>query len=227
MGLGKKITNILEYKISLDLDAGLDRKKAYKILGIVTAIVFIFVYIVGEAFFWGVDDRGVFERQIEVLETTSENTDNPEVKADLALTYYLKGDTDKAQDLFEEVLEKDKDNALANIYYGLIIADQQQYRDAIPFLLRGIEKEPERENLAYIYLGISYYRLGGYDQAIKYLDAGTKLDPGSALGYYYLGLVYKKQGNNINARSALERALTLSGNNYPEAAKELKMLTGK
>lgn len=227
MGLGQKINNLLEYKISIDLDAKINRQKAFRILGIVTAAIIILGYVIGEAFFWGVDDRGVFDRQIEVLEKASENPDNLRSKADLALAYYLKGETGKAQELYEEVLRRDFNNAAANIYYGLILADQKQYRDAVPYLLRGIKNEPRREKLAYIYLGISYYELGGNDQAVQYLETGTKLDQGSALGHYYLGLAYKKRGDKKNAVAALKRALTLTGNNYPEAAGALKKLTGK
>jgi tetratricopeptide (TPR) repeat protein len=226
MGLGQKINNLLDYKINIDLNARLSREKAYRILGMVTVVTIISGYIIGEAFFWGLDRRGVFDRQIEVLEKASENPDNLHSKADLALAYYMKGETGKAQGLYEDVLRQDIEHAVANIYYGLILADQKQYRDAVPYLLRGVRKEPRRENLAYIYLGISYYELGGNDQAVQYLETGTKLDPGSALGHYYLGLAYKNRGDKKNAAAALEKALILTGNNYPEAAGALKGLTG-
>lgn len=224
MRFGQKIKNLLEYKISIDPNARLNRQKALRILGVVTAAVVILGYVMGEKLIWGIDNRSVYDRQIDVLQQASKNPDNPESKTDLALTYYLKGENDKAQELFEEVLKQDQDNPAANIYYGLILADLKQYRDALPYLLRGTRKEPEREKLAYIYLGISYYQLGGYDQALSNLELGTKLDPGSALGHFYLGLAYKKRGDKQNARTALEKALTLSGNNYPEAVKELKEL---
>jgi len=227
MGLGQKINNILEYKISVDLDAKLSRKKALWIIGAVTVIIFTLGYIIGETMFWGEDSRSVFDRQIDVLEQASEKPDNIRSKVDLALAYYLKGETTQAGDLFEEIISKDKDNATANIYYGMILADQKQYRDALPYLLKGIEKDPRQEKLAYLYTGISYYHLGGFEQARTHLEKATKIDPGSSVGYYYLGVSYKKLGNTNNARKALEKAIVLSGNNYPEAVKELKELPGK
>lgn len=226
MRLEEKIKSMLEYKITIDLNAKLYRKKAYRIIGLVSVTLLILGYVIGETMFWGVDDRSVFDRQIEALGQTSKKSDHRS-KVDLALAYYLKGEAEDAEELLEEVLQYEKEDAPANIYYGLILADRKQYRDAIPYLLRGIRKEPQREKLAYIYLGISYYELGGYNEALTYLDTGIKLDPGSALGHYYLGLVFNKKGDRKNAAAALMKALELSGNNYPEAARELKSITGK
>ncbi len=227
MNLGQKINNLLEYKININLNAELSKKKAVWIVGSVTVVLFVLGFLVGETMFWGGDTRGVFERKIEVLEKVSKKTDNPQSKIDLALAYYLNDETEQAQGLFEEILRQEANNAAANIYYGLILADRQKYREALPYIEKGIEKEPQREKLAYIYMGISYYQLGKFDQALRALDTGLKLDPGSAVGHYYLGLVYKKRGDNKSAGAALNKALILSGDNYPAAAKALQELPVK
>ena len=227
MGFWEKINHILEYKISVDFNARVSRKKALWIIGAVTAALLITGFIIGETMFWGGDSRGVFDRGIEVLEKTDLSKSNDDSKTDLALAHYLNGDTPKAQGLFREILGKDGNNAAANIYYGLILADQKKYREAIPFIEKGIKQAPRREKLAYLYLGMSYYRLGDSDRALRYLDISVKADPGSPVGQYYLGLTYKKKGDSNKARAALEKALTLSGGNYPEAAGELKNLNRK
>lgn len=223
MGLSDKIKGFLEYKISLNPNTEISIKKAIALVIIFAAITALTGYYIGGKIFWGVDSRSVFERQIEVLKD-AKNNNNLQAKVDLAVAYYLKGDFNTAQVLFREILQQDKNNAAANIYYGLILADSKNYGESIPYLAKGISIDPRREKLSFLYLGISYYQVGDIDNALQYLTSSTKINPGSSVAYYYLGLAYEKKNDIVNARTALQKALALSGNNYPEAENELARL---
>jgi tetratricopeptide (TPR) repeat protein len=223
MGLSGKIKGFLEHKISLGLNTKISKKKAVALVITFAVLMSLIGYFIGGKIFWSEDSRSLFDRQIEVLKDTVDNH-NINDNVDLAVAYYLKGDFTAAQVLFREILKQDKNNAAANIYYGLILADSKNYGEAIPYLSKGIAIDPRREKLSFLYLGISYYQVGDIDKALQYLTSSTKINSGSSVAYYYLGLVYEKKNDFVKARTALQKALSLSGNNYQEAENELEKL---
>lgn len=149
-------------------------------------------------------------------------TNDSEEQTKLALAYYLNGDKAKAQSLCEKILAKNPNSGGANLYYGLILADEAKYKESIPYLRKGISVMPNQERAAYLYLGMSYYYTHNYDQAQLYLDESTKIFPGSPLNYYYLGLIAKVHGNLISAEALFNKAIGMSGGSFPEAVNELK-----
>ncbi len=222
MGWGQRLSQILERKITIDFDAQINLKRTLLLTLIFSFFLLALGYGIGKKLFWS-DSRGVFDRKVESLARAG-GADDLELKSEMAFAYYLKGNAGQAQKLYEQILSQDNANAAANIYYGLILADQKKYPDAIPHLETGIKQEPGREKLAYLYLGLSYYNLGDLDKALSFLDISAKVDPGSSQTHYYLGLAYKKKGYYKEAEAALNNSLKLSGGNYPEAAKELQGL---
>lgn len=221
-----KISRIFEYRVALDLDARLSRTQALIIIlmfiGLICAMGFFVAKVLLQP-----DNQSVYQQKIAILEQESEKNNNLETQVELALAYYLQGNTEHAQGLFEELLRQDKENAAANIYYGMILADLKKYREAIPLLEKGLIKAPNREKLAYRYLGLSYYQTGNLGKALHYLKVSVALDPGSPLCDYYLGLVYKKQGDYRQAQLYLNKAVKMTAGNFPEAQKELRSLPTK
>ena len=49
----------------------------------------------------------------------------------------------------------------------------------------------------------------GLAASARFLETATKIEPGNALAVYVLGLVYRKQGRNAEAKAQLERGLAL------------------
>lgn len=143
---------------------------------------------------------------------------------ELALAYYLNGDTPEAEGLLNHILKDNQNHGLANIYLGLIKADQREYRAAIPYLEKGIRLAPGQEPLAFGYLGQCYYHIGNLKQAAGFLQQACQVEPESPVNFYYLGLVQSRQGAVSQARVSLSKALKLAGNNYPEAQTALKQL---
>ncbi len=224
MGLVQKISNLLEYQVAIDLSTRLSWKQALFIITTFILVLVMLINIVSQKYLYP-RQGGVFERKIAALAKTSKQTNYASNKTEIALAYYLEGNLEKAQSLFESVLQQDKNNSKANIYYGLMLADQKKYQQAIPYLEKGIAQEPTQAQLAYLYLGISYFFSNNTSKALEYLETSTKLEPGSPAGYYFFGLANKKKGDYLKAKILFEKAIQLSGGNYPEAVQELRGLT--
>lgn len=220
MEMLQRISRIFEYKLSINLNARLNRTQAMLLIIAFTGLLVVLGYFAAKQVLWS-ETRSFYQQKIAVLEHGSEKSNNLDNQVELALTYYLQGNTPRAQNMFQDILGQNKDNAVANIYYGMILADQQNYLEAIPLLVKGLTKEPDREKLAYRYLGISYYQTGQTEQAVQKLKISEAIDPGSPLNQYYLGLCYQKLDNLPAARTKLSRALQLTGGNFPEAQKVL------
>ncbi len=226
MNFGGGIKKILDQPIKFDLEAKVTPK-----IALVTTTCFILMLGLLGSFIsskiTNFNNQDVFSKKVELLQEASEATGALETKSELALAYYLKGEPEQAGKIFLEILQQDSNNTTANIYYGLILTDQQKYPQAISFLEKGVKNDPNREKLAYLYLGQSYYHTGQLGKALTNLEISSKVNPQSPLNYYYLGLIYKQQQNYPKARAAWNRALGLTGGNYPEVTRELKGLPTK
>lgn len=223
MNLRKKLLKVLNYRISFNLDTRFRLLPAFCIILSFCIILFIVGYGIREKIPVS-DKRGVFTRQIEIYKEKSKGNNDINTKLQLALLYYLDNKKEEALGLYKEILKVDQENPSANIYYGLILADQRKYGDSIPYLEKGITKKQNLEKLAYLYLGISYYNVDKVDLALKNLDIYNKISPGSPISQYYFGLIYKKKGNYKRAKDSFVYALKLSGGDYPEASRELNNL---
>ncbi|MDR3287042.1 MAG: tetratricopeptide repeat protein, partial [Prevotellaceae bacterium] len=73
----------------------------------------------------------------------------------------------------------------------------KDYKTAIEKTKKTIEYNPESES-AYLIMGVGYYNLKQFKNAIDALEKGISLKE-SDQAYYYLGASY--QGNNNNAKA--------------------------
>lgn len=61
-------------------------------------------------------------------------------------------------------------------------------------------------------MGASYFDQGKFEEAIAaYLNA-TTYDQNNAVGWYYIGTIYEKIGQNIKAIDAFEKAISIDPN---------------
>jgi len=56
-------------------------------------------------------------------------------------------------------------------------------------------KVSPNDALTYLKLGIGYYDIGKYKEAIKALKQSIQIQPGNARAHYYMGLNYLVEGN--------------------------------
>jgi len=73
---------------------------------------------------------------------------DPNVKTDLAVTYFYGGQTQRAIDLIEEVIAESPDFAPAHFNAGIFYRASGQFDDAVAILERYLELEPEGPNTA-------------------------------------------------------------------------------
>jgi tetratricopeptide (TPR) repeat protein len=76
---------------------------------------------------------------------------------------------------------------------------------------------------SYAFLGLSYRRLGRFDEARKYFQEGLKLDHRNATCLFNLGYIEERQGNEGAAETLFQETLR-SNPDFPEALLELANL---
>jgi tetratricopeptide (TPR) repeat protein len=96
-------------------------------------------------------------------------------------------------------------NVLAGLKYG---------KCAMQSVNKAIELNPKSSD-AHLSRGVGNYYLppsfgGGVDKAIEDMTKATELNPKNADAYVWLGVAYRKANRNKEARTALEKALSLN-----------------
>lgn len=81
-----------------------------------------------------------------------------------------------------------------------------------------IELEPTAQS--YAFMGISYRRLGRFDKAREYFEAGLKRDPHNASCLFNLGYIEERQGHPAHAEEFYQQALR-SNPDFSEALLQL------
>ena len=144
----------------------------------------------------------------------------------LAETYIHLQYFQKADSLFGLALKWDPENALILNNYGYTLSERgERLDDAIAMAQKALEIEPE--NGAYLdTVGWIYYKLGHYEESLKYIQKAIHKRPSSAVVLEHLGDVYKKLGDGNNARKAWEKALHLDKDN-PDLREKLEQYTAE
>jgi tetratricopeptide (TPR) repeat protein len=98
-------------------------------------------------------------------------------------------------------------NGLAGLKYG---------NCALKSVNKAIELDPKSSD-AYLSHGVGNYYLpaafgGGIDPAVKDFEKAIELNPKSADAYLWLGLAYRKENKNAEARKAFAKSLELNPN---------------
>ncbi|MCK4951102.1 MAG: tetratricopeptide repeat protein [Gammaproteobacteria bacterium] len=108
------------------------------------------------------------------------------------------------QDL-RKVLAKEPDNPNALNALGYMLADRtDRYQEALGYVRRAIDQAPNQP--AYIdSMGWVHYRLGNYDEALRYLKKAFELDQDSEIAAH-LGEVLWQAGDHAEAREIWQRA---------------------
>lgn len=140
--------------------------------------------------------RETYERALEV------SPNNPDLLFNVARINFMSGDYETAIDLFKQVIEQNPDDFDANLNVGnafLTMADekrkelrdkenageeiteeeleqmQELYRQAIPYLEKAAEAQPEVSNIWYN-LGVAYVNIGESEKGKEYFDKADELE---------------------------------------------------
>ncbi len=145
-----------------------------------------------------------FEEALRVDERFSEARNN------LASAYMFKGDLERAQSLFLEVLKDPFYPTPHFVHFNLAKISERQGRldEAVQQYKRALDIQRDYVD-AHNSLGLLYLRQGKTDLAIKELTEATRLSPRLAIYYQNLGTAYLRAGRQKEARRAFEKVLEL------------------
>lgn len=228
MGFIEKINKILNYKINIDLNKRVSRNKALGIVVLLSiSLVFAGFYFEEQSLLAG--NRNYYENHIDNLkEALNKQPHFSSMKAEMAINYYLNGETYRAKAILKDILEKEPGNEAAELYLGLMLSEQKEYYESVKWLTKYMKKKKQglEIRLACLYLGQDYLALKDYTKALTYLNEAAEREPGNPVVYFYLGQTYEKLNKSKSAISSYEQALKIT-NNYTEAEMALISLLKK
>jgi tetratricopeptide (TPR) repeat protein len=110
----------------------------------------------------------------------------------------------EAEAIFEQILEKDPDNADAKINLGIckVQTNPDNPMEGIALLREVVAKEPNNTK-AILQLGHFSVLSGQYSKAIERYTQALEIDPNLTEAYFYLGDAYAKMGDMENAEKYL------------------------
>lgn len=119
----------------------------------------------------------------------------------LAVALFEMKKPEEARREFESVRREAGDHPNISYYLGRLDLDELQYESAIRNLNQAIAQPPFPDT-AY-YLGFAYFKQGDLAAAEKWLKEAAQLNPHDVRVQYQLGVVYRKQGRDQEAKQAM------------------------
>jgi arylsulfatase A-like enzyme/tetratricopeptide (TPR) repeat protein len=121
-------------------------------------------------------DKGDFTKSLEYLEKAINiASDDIKLRLQLAETYDLANEDEKALREFESILKKDPNNARAYSSLGIFYMNRGQFERGITFLEKSSELSPSAD--IYYYLGFAYKKVGRSKEAVESLKKFIELAP--------------------------------------------------
>jgi len=129
----------------------------------------------------------------------------------VAMLYEAEQNRSEARKRYERVMQIDQDAAVAANNLAWMYTEDGGNLDVALQLAQTAKRElpnrPEIDNT----LGWVYYKKGLASLAICPLRSAADQEPSNPTYFYQLGLAYVKAGDKVQAKKALQRALTLNG----------------
>lgn len=116
-------------------------------------------------------------------------------------------------ELYMHTTQVAPESIIANEYLGGELLAQQRYADALPLLLKALNRFPTPGGLELYHLdeqvGQCHLGLGQLDQAASYIQDAIATDPRVPSGYVSLAMVELRQGSLAEAEAHIRQALQL------------------
>jgi len=120
------------------------------------------------------------------------------------------GDPKGSEETLRRILSKEPNNATALNNLGYFLAERnERLPEALELVQRAVRTEPSNPSFLDS-LGWIYFRLGKLPEAERYLSDAARRNPASNTIQEHLGDLFQRLGDPQKARSAWQKALTLS-----------------
>jgi tetratricopeptide (TPR) repeat protein len=109
---------------------------------------------------------------------------------------------EKAEGIYDLVLEKEPEHPMALANLGYISLKRCNYREAIEFLSRALRQDSDKTAIIYAnyYMGLVYFERQMYSDAVSFLEKSIELAPNLMEAYYHFGLAKKNMDEIDEAR---------------------------
>lgn len=120
------------------------------------------------------------------------------------------GDPKGAEESLRRILNRDPNNATALNNLGYFLVERnERLTEALEMIQRAVRANPTNSSFLDS-LGWAYYKLGRLDEAERHLTEAARRNGDSATIQEHLGDLYQRRGNLEMARTAWQKALSLS-----------------
>jgi Flp pilus assembly protein TadD len=119
----------------------------------------------------------------------------------LAVALFEMKKPEEARREFEAVERETGEHPNVSYYLGRLDLEDQNFAGAIANLKQAVEKPPFPD--AAYYLGYAYFKHGDLEDAEKWFRQAAELTPYDSRVEYQLGLVYRKEGKDEEAKQAM------------------------
>jgi len=136
--------------------------------------------------------------------------ENPEIQK--ARNFVDKGDFDEALKIYEDMINKNSDDADALCNIGLIYYQKGDLKKAEETFLKCLEKDSGIQE-AYFNLGRLYHNNREFEKALTYYKEVVVNNPDDGITYYYMGECARAVGRLDDAIAFLDEAIRLQPNN--------------
>lgn len=157
----------------------------------------------------------------------TENAERKQIaKLTLATAQQTAGDFKSAEETLREILKQSPRNPIALNNLGYFLAERDVKLDeALKLIEQAVESDPTNPSFLDS-LGWAYFKLGKLVEAEKYLRDAARIDDSSSTIHEHLGDVYQKQGKTDLAKTAWQKALSLSAEEEESNRIKAKLTSG-
>jgi tetratricopeptide (TPR) repeat protein len=144
------------------------------------------------------------------LELIASGTDSPEIRSNCGIMLHLSGQNEQALDQLLIALRQNPKLASANLFAGLSELDLGRTRNALPYLLKAQQADPDHP-APLLALGKANLALHHYSDAADFYSRAAVMDASLAEAWFGRGVASRSLADQILNQSARQGTLKQSG----------------
>lgn len=126
----------------------------------------------------------------------------------IGYAFFQLGDDERAIEFYDKALALTPDGVVFHFYKGLSLRFLGRYREALAEIELAVAGNPGSQEYVNEQ-GKVYYNLGEYDKALEVFEAAKKLENTFPEPYFWVGMIYDKQGLPEKALPAFYEAVEM------------------